>query len=103
MSLRGSLEQFVLLCVTVSNFLFYESIYEQIDGVAMYFPLDLSLVNVFTKYRQQIWLRDCYEEFRLAHYDRFGIFSLFFNFFIHSFIFLLPSQHLNVATTLFQC
>ena len=54
MSLRGSLEQFVLLCVTVSNFLFYESIYEQIDGVAMYFPLDLSLVNVFTKYRQQI-------------------------------------------------
>ena len=60
-------------------FLFDGIIYQQVDGVAMGFPLDLSLANTFLVHYEQIWLNDCSDEFKPAYYKRYvdDIFVLF--------------------------
>ena len=63
-----------------SNFLNFDGkINKQIDRVAMVSPSGPSLACVFLCFHEQIWLNDCPEDFKPAHYRRYvdDIFVLF--------------------------
>ena len=70
-----------LLKAALSNnyFLFDDIIYQQVDGVAMGFPLGPSLANAFLAHYEQISLNDCPDEFKPVYYKRYmdDIFVLF--------------------------
>ena len=77
-------------------------IYEQIDGVAMGCPLDLSLVNAFLAHYEQIWLNDCPDEFKPVYYKRYvdDIFDLFRSPHHHEkFNECLNTKHANIKFT----
>ena len=53
----------------VNNFFnFDDKIYKQTDGRAMGSPLCPSLTNVFLCFHEQIWLKDCPEDFKPIYY-----------------------------------
>ena len=59
------------LAVTNNKFMFNNSIFTQIDGVAMGSPLGPTLANVFLSYYEQIWLDECPKEFKPDYYRRY--------------------------------
>ena len=59
--LRGALQ---------NNFNFEGKIYQQIDGVAMAYPLAPTLANVFLCFHEQIWFNECPDEFKPVYYRR---------------------------------
>ena len=53
--------------------------YRQIDGVAMGFPLEPTLANVFLCHHEKKWVNDCPNNFKPVFYKRYvdDIFVLF--------------------------
>ena len=54
-----------------SLFVFGNSLYHQIDGVATGFPLSLTLTNAFLCHYEKNWLNSCSTEFKSELYKRF--------------------------------
>ena len=54
-----------------NNFNFERKIYQQIDGVAMVYPLALTLANAFVCFHKQISLLECPDEFKSVYYTRY--------------------------------
>ena len=61
------------------SFIFDNSLYKQIDGVAMGSPLGPTLANAFLCHHEKRWLSDCPSHFKPVVYKRFvdDIFVLF--------------------------
>ena len=59
------------LATKESLFIFDGEYYYQTDGVAMGSPLGPTLANLFMSYHEQIWLRDCPDEFKPKYYRRY--------------------------------
>ena len=61
------------------HFIVDGTLYKQIDGVAMGFPLGPTLANAFLVYHEKNWLEHCPVEYRPLCYRRYvdGIFVLF--------------------------
>ena len=62
-----------------SHFIFDGTLYKQIDGAAMGFPLGPTLANAFFVYHKKNWLEHCPVEYRPLYYCRYvdDIFVLF--------------------------
>ena len=63
-----------------NNYFWFDGIvYQQVDRVAMGFPLSPSLVNAFLAHCEQIWLNDCPDDLKPVYYKRYAndIFVLF--------------------------
>ena len=62
-----------------SYFLFDGKLYQQVDSVAMEFPLGPTLANIFLCHYEDIWLRNWSLEYKLNYYKRYvdGIFVIF--------------------------
>ena len=66
--------------LTSNNYFWFDGIvYQQVDRVAMGFPLSPSLVNAFLAHCEQIWLNDCPDDLKPVYYKRYAndIFVLF--------------------------
>ena len=74
-------------------FIFNDTYFKQIDGVAMGSPLGPSLANIFMSYHESIWLMNCPAEFKPVYYRRYvdDIFVLF-----------KSPEHLNQFTKYFN-
>ena len=80
-------------------FLFNNSLYSQIDGVAMGSPLGPTLANVFMCFHESIWLSQCLYQFKPLYYKRYidNIFILFSNEdHINKFNKYINSRHSNI-------
>ena len=53
-----------LLATKESYFIFNDLLYKQIDGIAMYSPLEPSLANAFLSYHEKNWLNNCPQGFK---------------------------------------
>ena len=65
---------------TKENFiLFDQKYYSHIDGVAMGSPLGPTLANIFLRYHESTWLKNCTKSFKIVYYKRYvdHIFLLF--------------------------
>ena len=71
------------LATKESHFIFDETLYKQIDGVAMGSSLGPTLANAFLVYHEKNWLEHCPLEYRPLYY--------------HSY---LNSRHLNISFTI---
>ena len=62
-----------------SLFIFNNTFYTQIDGVAMGSPLGPTLANIFLSHFENIWLEECPLQFKPVYYKRYvdDIFLLF--------------------------
>ena len=69
----------MFLATKDSHFIFDGTLYKQIDGVAMGFPLPTTLANVFLVCHEKNWLEHCPLEYRPLYYGRYvdDIFVLF--------------------------
>ncbi|XP_027207342.2 uncharacterized protein [Penaeus vannamei] len=82
-----------------SVFTFNESLYTQVDGVAMGSPLGPCSANTFLCYHEQAWLNNCPSNFKPIYYRRYmdDTFLLFSDpSHINPFISYLNSQHPNI-------
>ena len=83
-------------------FLFHGIIYQQVDGVAIGFPLGPSLTNAFLAHYEHIWLNDCPDEFKSVYCKRYvdDIFVLFQSpHHLEKFNEYLNKEHANVKFT----
>ena len=62
-----------MLCLGVKNghFLFNNSLYEQVDGVAMGSPLGPLFANIFLAFHERSWLTNCPLEFKPLFFRRY--------------------------------
>ena len=76
---KNQFEKLLSAALSSNYFSFDGIIYQQVDWVAMGFPLGPSLANVFLAHYEQIWLNDCPDEFKPVYYKRYvdDIFVLF--------------------------
>ena len=67
------------LATKESYFLFDRELYQQVDGVAIGFPLGLTLADIFLCHYEDIWLSNCSLECKPSYYKRYveDIFVLF--------------------------
>nr|XP_027207334.1 uncharacterized protein LOC113800746 [Penaeus vannamei] len=85
-----------------SVFTFNESLYTQVDGVAMGSPLGPCYANTFLCYHEQAWLNNCPSSFKPIYYRRYmdDTFLLFNDpSHINPFMSYLNSQHPNIRFT----
>ena len=76
---KNQFEKILRTALCKNKFLFDGIVYQQVDGVAVHFFLGPSLANSNLAHYEQIWLDDFPDEFKLAHYKRYGndIFVIF--------------------------
>ena len=77
-------------------------VYQQVDGVAMGYPLGRSLDSAFLAHFEQIWLSDCLDEFKPVYYKRYAqdIFVLFRSpQHLEKFNEYLNTKHINIKFT----
>ena len=85
-----------------SSFIFDNSSYRQIDGVAMGFPLDPTLENAFLCHYEKEWLDSCSVEFKPKLYKRYldDIFVMFqFRNHVRKFVGYMNTKHRNIRFT----
>ena len=100
---KTEFQELLSLATKDSHFIFDRTLYKQIDGVAMGFPLGPTLANAFLVYHEKNWLEHCPVEYRPLYYRRYvdDIFVLFNSaenlkrFYSH-----LNSRHLNISLTI---
>ena len=83
-------------------FLFNDTLYEQIDGVAMGSPCGPTLANIFLCHYEKIWLEECPTEFKPILYKRYvdDTFLLFKNVrHVDLFLNYVNSKHPNIRFT----
>ena len=69
--LKRHFEELLLLATTQSCFIFNETYYKQIDGVAMWSPLGPSLANIFMSHHEENWIAKCPTQFKPIYYRRY--------------------------------
>jgi len=76
---KSDFQKLLELATKESFFLFNGSFYKQIDGVSMGSPLGPTLANAFLCFHEDIWLKECPEQFKPIFYRRYvdDIFLLF--------------------------
>ena len=83
-----------------SFFIFDNSLYRQIDGIAIGSPLDPTLANAFLCHYEKEWLDSCPIDFKLKLYERYVdvIFVMFqFTDYVKKFVDYLNAKHPNVC------
>ena len=68
---RQQFKKLLSLAVKDSFFLFDDTYYEQVDGVAMGNPLGPTLANIFLCHWEEIWIEKCPKQFQPKYYNRF--------------------------------
>lgn len=78
---KHELFQLLNMATSESSFIFNDSLYKQVDGVAMGSPLGPTLANAFLCHHEESWLNNCPAEFKPMVYRRYvdDIFVLFRN------------------------
>ena len=100
---KSVFKNLLYLCVRDGLFIFNNSLYKQVDGVAMGSPLGPTFANIFLCYHEKKWLDECPTNFKPILYRRYVddtlvIFSekdhatQFFNY--------INKQHDNIAFTM---
>ena len=76
---KNQVEKLLRAALSNNYFLLDGIVYQQIDEVAMGYPLGPSLANAFLARCKQIWLNDCPDEFKPLYSKRYAddIFVLF--------------------------
>ena len=76
---KTEFKELLSLATKDSHFIFDRTLYKQIDGVAMGFPLGLTLANAFLVYHEKNWLEHFSLEYRPLYYRMYidDIFVLF--------------------------
>ena len=89
------------LAVKNCHFLFDGSVYDQIDGVAMGWPLDPLFANIFLCSHESTWLNSSPSDFKPLYYRRYVDCFVLFRSSDHVLAFLnyLNSQHRNINFT----
>lgn len=101
--LKRHFEQLLLLATTQSCFIFNETYYQQIDGVAMGSPLGPSLANIFMSFHEENWIAKCPTDFKPIYYRRYvdDVIVLFKDrSHLPKFQEYLNSQHKNIKFTI---
>ena len=102
---KSELKKLLTLATKESHFLFNNTLYKQVDGVAMGSPLGPTLANAFLAFHEKQWLKDCPKEFKPVYYRRYvdDIFVLFksHDHLLH-FRNYLNSKHQNISFS-FEC
>ena len=83
-----------------SFFIFDNSLYRQIDGIAIGSPLDPTLPNAFLCHYEKEWLDSCPIDFKLKLYERYvDVISVMFQFrdYVKKFVDYLNAKHPNVC------
>ena len=102
---KNQVKELLKLATKHSFFLFNDTYYNQIDGVAMGNPLGPTLANAFLSFHEQNWLKNCPKEFQPVLYKRYvdDIFVLFENIDqANKFKNYLNIQHENMSFTMEQ-
>ena len=68
---KGDFRKFIKLAIEDSYFIFNETYYKQIDGLAMGCPLSATLANIFLCFHESKWLTDCPSDFKPLYYKRY--------------------------------
>ena len=68
---KNQFKRLLQLATQTSNFIFNDTLYEQIDGVAMGSPCGPTLANAFLCYHEKIWLNECPENIKPISYKRY--------------------------------
>ena len=100
---KTGFKELLSLATKDSHFVFDGTLYKQIDGVAMGFPLGLTLANAFLVYHKKNWLEHCQVEYRPLYYRRYidDIFVLFNSAeHLKRFYSYLNSRHFNISLTI---
>ena len=99
---KSQFKSLLELATKNTNFLFNETFYEQVDGVAMGSPCGPTLANIFLCYYERKWLEDCPADFRPVIYKRYvdDTFLLFRDVeHIDLFLSYMNSKHPNIKFT----
>ena len=99
---KNQIEKLLRAALCDIYFLFDGIAYQNVDEVAMDFPLWPSLGNAFLVHYEQIWLSDCPVEFKSVYYKRHvdDIFFLFrFAYHLQTFNEYLNTKHRNIKFT----
>ena len=67
----STIEKLLNFATSESVFIFNNSMYRQIDGVAMGSPLGPTYANTFMSLMEEIWLDDCPLSYRPIYYKRY--------------------------------
>ena len=99
---RKDLQKLFQFAISQANFLFNGNIYNQVDGVAMGFPLAPILANIFMGYHEKGWIRN-YNYGGLFYYksyvnDIFAVFETKYH--AVSFYSYISRQHRNIKFTM---
>ena len=97
--LKRHFKEMLTLATKSSCFIFNDSYFCQIDGVAMGSPLGPTLANLFLCHHEKIWLDICPINFRPVYYKRYvdDIFMLFDDAnHVNKFLRYLNSRHPNI-------
>ena len=54
----NELKELFIYCTSKTNFIFQDTIYDQVDGIAMGSPLAPTLANLFMGYNENKWLNE---------------------------------------------
>ena len=99
---KNQCKELLSLATKQSFFVFNHVYYKQLDGVAMGSPLGPTLANIFLCHHEEIWLKQCPEQFKPVYYKRYvdDIFVLFkSNEHVKKFHRYLNSRHPNMSFT----
>ena len=100
---KTEFEELLSLATKDSHFIFDGTLYKQINGVAMGFPLGPTLANAFLVCHEKNWLEHCTVGYRPLYYRRYAddIFVLFNSAeHLKRFYSYLNSRHLNISLTM---
>ena len=68
---KDQFKKLLVLAVKNSFFLFNDTYYEQLDGVAMGSPLGPTIANIFLCHWEEIWIKKCPKQFKPDYYNRY--------------------------------
>ena len=100
--LKRHFKQLLALVVKSSCFVFNDTYYQQLDGVAMGSPLGPIFANLFLVYYEHNWLKNCPLQFKPKFYRRYFdyIFLMFENKeHVKKFFRYMNSRHRNIKFT----
>ena len=86
----------------ISSFIFDNTLYKQIDGVAMGSPLEPTLADAFLCHYEKLWLDSCPPEFKPVVYRRYvGVIFVLFKSKDHLLLFTkyMNTRHKNLKFT----
>ena len=86
----------------ISSFIFDNTLYKQIDGVAMGSPLEATLADAFLCHYEKLWLDSCPPEFKPVVYRRYvGVIFVLFKSKDHLLLFTkyMNTRHKNLKFT----